>query len=409
MKKTSLKVLLGTVMILVFISTLFIFSKVNATETQEREVDYSDENNLDGEVSEDLDVNEGFTEDDTFTADDLTDSSEIYEKDLYEFSQGDYTLEKIVNGNVFIMCSGNVTIKSQINGSLYVLAKSIDITSEAYIVDAVYAMGTNVKLDASVFDFYVVAQNLEMGENTFIQRDLRVAAKNSNLIGTVYRDAYISSDVINTTKDESKLFIYGNLEYSSKEKIENPETIVPTGEVKFNQVEQKEQTTQKANIGSKFMNLIQKIIFAAAIYFVLAFVSPKFNEKLADYISGKSIKTVLKGLLGLIVIPVISVLLMITVVGLPLGFILLGLYIIAIILSTTLANIAISNKVAEKLNLDKNIWTKLLSLVIVVTVIYVLKLIPVVSGIIGIITVLLGFGIIIASVFSKNKETQISE
>ena len=101
MKKTSLKVLLGTVMILVFISTLFIFSKVNATETQEREVDYSDENNLDGEVSEDLDVNEGFTEDDTFTADDLTDSSEIYEKDLYEFSQGDYTLEKIVNGNVF--------------------------------------------------------------------------------------------------------------------------------------------------------------------------------------------------------------------------------------------------------------------------------------------------------------------
>ena len=51
----------------------------------------------------------------------------------------------------------------------------------------------------------------------------------------------------------------------------------------------------------------------------------------------------------------------------------------------------------------------MISVALVVIVIYVLKLIPIVSGLISIIIGLLGFGIIISNTFEKNKDTQISE
>ena len=406
MKKTSLKIVLSMIMVIAFISTLLVFSKVNATETLVTTNNTEETNALD--VTDDLGVDQEGDTSNTYT-EQQTDNTEIYEDDLYKFAQEDYIMDQTVNGNAFIMCSGDVKITGKVNGSLYVLAKNIEISSEAYIVDAIYACGTNVKLDAPVFDFYVAAQNFEMGENTLIQRDLRAVAQNSDLLGTIYRNAFISSGAINTSRDDMSLLIYGDLEYSSKEKIQNEELIAPSGTIKFKQVEEKEQTTEKDNISNKFMNLIQKVIFAIAIYIILTVAAPKFNEKISNYISKKSIKTCFIGLLGIIAIPLISILLMVTVIGLPLGFILLGLYVIIFALSTTIAKIAISNKLAEKIKLDKNIWTKMISVALVVIVIYVLKLIPIVSGLISIIIGLLGFGIIISNTFEKNKDTQISE
>ena len=145
-----------------------------------------------------------------------------------------------------------------------------------------------------------------------------------------------------------------------------------------------------------------KIVFALVLYVVLTFFAPKFTEKLADYISNKSLKTILYGLLGVIAIPFASILLMVTVIGLPLAFILLGLYVMIFVLSTTITVFAVSNKIAGIIKLDKNIWTKMLTVALVVVVLYLLKLIPIVSSLVSIVAVLLGFGIIICNTIKKD-------
>lgn len=391
-------------LLFIFILTLSLFYSVNATEkttdlssSSGEEIWYSNEedNAIQGEVDN---ITDNLDETNN------SEQPEVFDGDLYKFENNDCVIDQMVDGNVYVMCNGNVTVTGQINGSLYVLAKELNITSDSYIADAVYACATSVKLDASVYDFYVVAQNLEMGENAYIQRDLRATAQNSTLLGTIYRNAFISSGTLNYKKDESSLLVYGNIEYSSKDKIDvnDEKTIVPTGTITYNEDTQINENGPKNVIGEKILDLAMKIVFAVVLYVLFTLLAPRFIERLAEFISTKSLKTILFGLLGVVAVPFASILLMVTVIGLPLAFVLLGLYVMIFVLSTTITVFAVSNKIAGIIKLDKNIWTKMLTVALVVVVLYLLKLIPIVSSLVSIVAVLLGFGIIICNTIKKD-------
>ena len=400
------KLFLILALIFIFSLSSMLFSNVKATEKADLTASSEESDDetwyYDSEDNTIVDpIDENATETPENTQADV--EPEIHDGDLYEFTDKDYVMDKMVDGNVFIMGNGNVTITGQINGSLYVLAREVNITSDSYVADAVYTCATSVKLDALVYYFYVVAQNLEMGENAYIQRDLRATAQNSTLLGTIYRNAFISSGTLNYKKDESSLLVYGNIEYSSKDKIDvnDEKTIVPTGTITYNEDTQINGNGPKNVIGEKILDLAMKIVFAVVLYVLFTFFAPKFTEKLADCISNKSLKTILYGLLGVIAIPFASILLLVTVIGLPLAFILLGLYVMIFVLSTTITVFAVSNKIAGMIKLDKNIWTKMLSVALIVVVLYLLKLIPIVSSLVSIVAVLLGFGIIICNTIKK--------
>ena len=196
-------------------------------------------------------------------------------------------------------------------------------------------------------------------------------------------------------------FIY-QLVNQLKDKIEDEKTIAPAGNVTYKENVESNDNNQKNIIGEKILGIVTKIVFAVVLYALFTFFAPKFTEKLADYISNKSLKTILYGLLGVIAIPFASILLMVTVIGLPLAFVLLGLYVMIFVLSTTITVFAVSNKIAGMIKLDKNIWTKMLTVALVVVMLYLLKLIPIVSSLVSIVVVLLGFGIIISNIIEKN-------
>ena len=210
----------------------------------------------------------------------------------------------------------------------------------------------------------------------------------------------MSSWSLNYKKDETQLLVYGNIEYSSKDKIEDEKTIAPAGTVTYKEVIES-NNNQKNIIGEKILAIVMKIVFAVVLYVVFTSFAPGFTEKIADYISNKSLKTILYGLLSVIAIPFAAIILMMTVIGLPLAFVLLGLYVMIFVLSTTITIFAVSNKIAGMIKLDKNIWTKMLSVALVVIILYLLKLIPIVSSLVSIVAVLLGFGIIICNVIKK--------
>jgi hypothetical protein len=67
--------------------------------------------------------------------------------------------------------------------------------------------------------------------------------------------------------------------------------------------------------------------------FVALAVSPLWADRVSSMITGKPWSSILTGLAGLLLAPLAAALLLVTVVGIPLAFIPLALYVVALLLS----------------------------------------------------------------------------
>ena len=69
---------------------------------------------------------------------------DIYEGDLYIFENKPYTMDKMVDGNVFIF-GKDVTITGQVNGAVYVCASgTLTIDENAYIGSDLFAFAKTI-------------------------------------------------------------------------------------------------------------------------------------------------------------------------------------------------------------------------------------------------------------------------
>ena len=141
------------------------------------------------------------------------------------------------------------------------------------------------------------------------------------------------------------------------------------------------------------------------VLFVLILTIPALFKKINKQFKDKNISDILlvlvKGLVGLIIIPIISLILIISNLGISLGFILGILYGIVIYVSTVFTGYYIGKLVSDKL-IKKNINNFLIG-TIGLLVIYILKLIPFVNNIVSFLSIIFGLGIILC-LFKKNKK-----
>ena len=135
------------------------------------------------------------------------------------------------------------------------------------------------------------------------------------------------------------------------------------------------------------------------ISIVLVLIMPSMSNRLSNNVKEKFWKTLLFGLIALIVIPIAAVLIMITVIGIPIGIILLILYALAVYLSKIVAALYVGKLVFEKP--EKH----LIKAVIVGVIIYVILVnIPYIDGLVRLLAVLLGMGAITLMIFTKDKK-----
>ena len=326
---------------------------------------------------------------------------DIYEGDLY-LTGNDITMDKLVNGNVYI--TGNkVKVTGQIAGNLFIFANTVEF-EDAYIESSAYICANDVKFQAVSSDLYICSNSLEIPSNYGVYRDLKCFSNNLNLLGIVGRDAYCEATNLTISKDDAKATIYGDFNYGSKSEIEIPEGAVE-GEVKYSQIINEKNNN---NISDYIYSAICAIIFTLLIYGLALLFTKGSIEKCTKITAKKFLPAFGIGILSLILVPVASILLMITTVGVPVAFALLVFYGLLISIATTVFSISISNIVCDKFKLT-NGWLKALGVIIVSLLVYILGIIPYVS-ILKILIVILGFGTIIMNMFFKNikfeKETK---
>lgn len=285
-----------------------------------------------------------------------------------------------INGNVFVIAE-DVTIKGNISGSVYVIAKDAKI--ETNTVNTVYAIAENATLAENsnvIFDFDVIAKKLDIQGN--VNRMLNAAV---DILEIAQTAEYIEKGkVVYTGECTGKTDLLDNVELVKKEKEE------------IDQEAEKEILTDE--IQRVLINTVTASIIIAILFLI---VKNKDIENSEDYgsVIGMGI---FKGLLFVILVPLISIALLFTIVGLPIGLFMIVLYIIALYISMSVASLKVGQMIYEKTSCENKSITILFAIgVYVVT--RLIELIPFVSLINGLFA-LFGLGTLMKWMFENKRE-----
>lgn len=379
-------------------------------------------------------------------ADNINVKSNFIYSDTQKDNQGNpsITIENFssISGNAFILAD-KFTLQPgcKINGDLYICAKEIDIGQNSEIGGNLFVYANKFNLNGKITgNVYAAVQSFDMQYFGFIDRDLILNTKIANINGYIDRNCFIEAKNI-TTKDkfinqkdfnvtdaDTLIFsgeikgnakinsknitfknknndnnltckIAGNLSYSSEQEIEIPEGIV-LKEVTYSNYTSASTNNIFSKILDYILNLIGLLILAHIIHVILSKLTPKYLDKISNITGLSLLKYLGIGLGFLILIPLISILLLVSNVGSILGLIILLIYIILLIITKPIFIISIATFVKSKVAKKINIYLYILGIDVILSL---LILIPYVGFIISILVSLIGFGMITRNLIPSKK------
>lgn len=398
MSRKSLKILLVLVTILSLVSTFSFATDETATDntnsaattTSEENSASTSEETTDGTTAEE--GTDGETTGDTETEEPSTNH------DLY-VTGTDITVEadETVNGNAFLF-GDTVTIRGQIGGDLFVVANTLNVDG-GQIYGNVFALASDtIRLDGLIYDLYAVCDNLTVAYDGLTYRDLKVTCNTASINGVIGKDVNIEARESLTI--ESDCFIYGNLNYSAPTEIDIADSLIE-GDTNYSEL----SITSSNNVLGYVISLLTILVFTLIVWLVASKLAPKFYGRLTTMAPKKMALSILVGLLALIITPLVAALLMMTIVGIPVGLALLAIYMIAVVLSFAMAVMSIAAKLASKVKALAKL-NNLLAVILVTIVLWLLSLIPYAGLVITFVVILAGFGMLILSVINKKEKTE---
>lgn len=323
-----------------------------------------------------------------------TQNTSMKSEDVY-LTGDSITIDYVVDGNVFVMAK-SVTITSQIAGDVFVCSDNVSIDQTSYISGNLFVVSNNLEINGIVYDVYSVSKNITIN-NGYVYRDLKSVSENFNFYGTVGRNAFVSSSSLSFVNEETSAngLIYGDLNYSSPSEISIPEGSV-SGNIKYSSL-----NYSNSNIANYFISLGCFLILVIVLWLVRLFI--KNRAKQPSNINGKNkaLWIVISGILGIILIPLVIIALMFIPITFTISLFFASIFFLLLAISKSVFVIGLNNYICKKLNINKEIGIFGV-LIITAIVIWALCLIPYNVGfIISLITMVLGFGILLTSVFNK--------
>jgi len=268
------------------------------------------------------------------------------------------------------LTGGQIIISGDIKGNLTVAGGSITLTDSAKVIGSLVSAGANIKIFGSIGDDAIIgAKNLTIGNR--VGGNLKAGA----------------GEIILT----SNALIAGDFAYFSKSKAEIQEGAQVRGEMTHKIPTEKPQLFSPAQILSLgfLAYFVLSVLSALIVGLLLIRFYPNFVNQTVDIIKVKSLNSLGIGFLAVIIIPIICLILIFTVIGIPLGIIIMLSYLIYIYLTKIFVSLFIGRGFLQFFGSSpKSGWTLLVGLIIYV----ILTSIPFIGWILNIIFVFLGFG-----------------
>ena len=390
MLKNEFKTIALISMLIICLTSTFVFAEnevVGSDTIQPRTTTDSNVNENEIAGSETIQPREG--EDLTNTV-----SNEPLNSDAYLYGD-DLIIDYPIDGNLFAV-GKNITINSQIGGDAFICANNITIGEDAYIYSNLFALGDSIEIKGVIYDVYACASNLNI--SGYVYRNVLSACKNFTLGGLIGRNVKLSTNTINFTEVAK---IYGNLDYTSSEEITISDGVI-AGNVNFNE----KLTTPidtKNEIKTHIINLGTSISTISVIWLLLLWLLPSYQEKISSILAKKTLPSFGIGLLTPILAFIAFIMLLVIEITSSLALLLLTFLLVSFGISIAIFVIAISELICKKLKIEIK-YQKFGIVVASSIILWLLRLIPVLGGIISFISTILGLGIIVKSLLPTNKE-----
>jgi hypothetical protein len=319
------------------------------------------------------------------------------EKDLL-IAGGTALVSGTVAGDVFV-AGGSVTILNQVSGDARIGGGNIIISGD-------------ISGDALIGGGQIILSGKKIGGDAIIaggsvRMESEVGGKVKIGGGEVYINAPIKGDADIRARKLTlgpKADISGHLNY----KAESPATLeagaIVRGETNYTEI--KSHTAEKKSVAAGLFTLmfIAKFLSLLVTALIIGLVFRRYSKELVRTATTNPLKEIGRGIITLIVLPIVSIILLFTIIGLPFGVLGILSFIMLIVFATIMTPIFLGALVHKWIS-RKSEYVINWKTILLGTIIYcILGLIPFIGWIIVCISIVTTVGAIINLEWTIYKE-----
>jgi cytoskeletal protein CcmA (bactofilin family) len=288
--------------------------------------------------------------------------------------------------------AGSVVIAGTVEGDVSAAAGSVTVTESGRVTGSLDAAAGSVVIEGVVDgDVTVGAAALELREGSRVGGSLEGGAADVRLDGTVDGDVTVGADTLEVGPTAA---IGGSLTYDAEDvsiaddasvtgTVTRDESLSVAGPDVFGSGGGPALPVIPGWVGSIYAGLVN--LFLGAI---LLLAAPTFGRRLVSIGTDQTLKSGGVGLLSVLGIPIVLLLLLVTIVGIPLSLAGLLVFVLLLWITSVYGMIVLGTGTLSLLDYE-NRWLALLAGVVIVGV---LDAVPVVGGLVQVLVLLVGFG-----------------
>jgi len=330
---------------------------------------------------------------------------------------GNISISSAVFGDLLV-AGGNILISENVSEDITVVGGAITILGDSG--GDMRVAGGNILISGDIFGELVVAGgSVTISSDVSIKEDLVIYAGQVLLEGEVLGDTEITGGIITINghikgnvkaKIDEKLtlgdaaFIEGDLEYSARsaEALKVSEGAIITGETLFNEID-----AQKADGAKNFIFealgafVLFKVIALTITALILVWLFKDFSYSVIRSVIKSPLRMLGRGFIVLVVIPAASIILFITLFGIPLGLIAMLSYGLLVLITSAYAGVVAGAWVIQLIRKSDRAVITWKTVVGGVVLLAIVGFIPFIGWIIGLFVFLVTLGSITDLVHKK--------
>jgi hypothetical protein len=276
---------------------------------------------------------------------------------------GQAEIKGIINGDLRVV-AGQLNLGALVNDDASLVAGQIKFSPDSSIQKTLTAVAAAIALNGQVQEkVWLGGRNITILNKTQLGNDLKILHQ---AIPTIYPQAKISGDLITKQIESEDSNNIRNLVFKKTKLVKKITTLV---------------------IVQKLVAIFLEILVGILLITLL----PILSKKLLKLSQDQPTQTIGWGLLSAISIPIIVILLFISLIGIPLGVLVIILYGFSFYLSRLLASLSLGSNLLK----DKKFKKPYYSLTLGFIILSFLKFIPILGWLVYFVFILNGLGTII--------------
>lgn len=297
-----------------------------------------------------------------------------------------------------IVFGGEVIITGQIDGNIITFGGDVKLSGKA---QNIFASGGTVLVNGIVKrDLLIGGGEIYITKNSRVGRDAYIGGGSANVAGKIYRNLRVGTGTLVISPNA---LVKGEIDYSSRySNVSNKAKIL--GKVSYHPMPDYQEQAQKVFAGIVLTREIVGVITILLLGILAIFFFPHQVKLIRVAMQRDFWKNFGIGILSIILIPIVVILLFVTLVGFPLGVLLLVAYIFGIYFTTIFASIYIGHWIFKKMGKPNihNVW----SLIVGYIVFKVITWVPLIGWLFGLIVFFWAFGTLVTTRFVTYKEAR---